>query len=539
MELVQAITSTITSTFGGHALIWLAILLTIWVAIYRLWFHPLAKYPGPFFAKISGLYILIAAIQCRDTYTRYGLHQKYGKVVRVGPNELCYADINSIKDIYGQSAEPCLKTSFYNGFTLTGAHSVFSTTKRYDHARMRRLLSNGFSERGVLRFQGEIITVIEQFLSILHERSKARSSGETPPVELHDLSHNLFRDIISLLGFGKSFEILASGKQSQGADDIDTYFSICPLFGNFPLGRYLPFGIFKEAYQAQSRIVDFSQSRIDEYRQRIVDDEQRQGSPKDQGQHTSTSPQGLLRNMLEAKDEETGSAFTDQELIENTVIFIVAGSDTTATTLLCVIYELCKRPKMQKRLENEIRDAFPDTSVFPDYEVVTKLVSCSNHSRGSRRVAKHLLQSQTYLNAVVQETLRLRGPIPTTAPRDSPGKIIGDGFIPAGVTVSNLPYSTHRDPGVFADPLTFEPDRWEEPTPEMKLMHRPFSSGPRNCVGLHLARVQLYLTIAALYQRFDVTLDPSTTDEMMIMRDQGLMSPIGKKLWVRLKPRDR
>ena len=390
MQFINTIVSTIASTLERSSLVWLAVLYTIGVVIYRLWFHPLAKYPGPLFAKISGLYILIAAIQCRDTYTRYGLHRKYGKVVRVGPNELCYADIDSIKDIYGQSAEPCLKTSFYDGFTLTGAHSVFSTTKRYEHARMRRLMSNGFSERGVLRFQDEIITVIEQFLSILHERSKARPGDETPPVELHDLSHDLYRDIISLLGFGKSFEILATGKRNQGAEDIDTYFSICPLFGNFPLGRYLPFGIFKQAYQAQSRIVEFSKARIDDYRRRIAEEEQRKDGSGETGQHMNTTSNGLLRNMLEAKDEETGSAFTDEELIENTVIFIVAGSDTTATTLLYVIYELCKRPKMQKRLEDEIRGAFPDTSVFPDYEIVTKLVSCSTRCCKSRGRAKYL-----------------------------------------------------------------------------------------------------------------------------------------------------
>lgn len=54
---------------------------------------------------------------------------------------------------------------------------------------------------------------------------------------------------------------------------------------------------------------------------------------------------------------------------------------------------------------------------------------------------------------------------------------------------------------------------------------------------MHLARVQLFLTVAALYQRFDVVLDPSTTDDMMVLRDQGIMTPIGKKLWVRVKPR--
>lgn len=71
----------------------------------------------------------------------------------------------------------------------------------------------------------------------------------------------------------------------------------------------------------------------------------------------------------------------------------------------------------------------------------------------------------------------------------------------------------------------------------MKIMNRPFSSGPRNCVGMHLARVQLFLTVAALYQRFELVVDSSTTEDMMVLRDQGIMTPVGRKLWVRVKPR--
>ena len=118
------------------------------------------------------------------------------------------------------------------------------------------------------------------------------------------------------------------------------------------------------------------------------------------------------------------------------------------------------------------------------------------------------------------------------APRISPGKIIGGAYVPAGVVVSNLAYSTQRDATVFPDPYDFVPERWTAPTPDMKLMYRPFSSGPRNCIGMHLARVQLLLSICALYQRFDLRLDPCMTDDMMALRDQGVMTPIGKKLWV-------
>ncbi|KAK5213085.1 hypothetical protein LTR72_012368, partial [Exophiala xenobiotica] len=142
-----------------------------------------------------------------------------------------------------------------------------------------------------------------------------------------------------------------------------------------------------------------------------------------------------------------------------------------------------------------------------------------------------------YLNGVLQEVLRLRGPIPTVAPRISPGKVISGQYIPAGVVVSNLAYTTHRDPAVFPDPEEFLPDRWEAPSQEMKLMYMPFSTGPRNCIGMHLARMQLLLVVCAMYQRLQVKVHSRITEEMMVMRDQGVMTPIGKQLWVSMTPR--
>ena len=120
----------------------------------------------------------------------------------------------------------------------------------------------------------------------------------------------------------------------------------------------------------------------------------------------------------------------------------------------------------------------------------------------------------------------------------SPGKGIGGDFIPRGTVVYSQSYSSGRDPEIFPDPLEFNPDRWQNATPAMKVMHRPFLSGPNLCLGMQLARVQLLLAVCSLYQRFDIRVDRSrTTDEMMVMRDMGVMSPSGKKLWIVAEPR--
>ena len=358
---IEGVLGSLSWRFQHILLLLVALLLsrTVWVVIYRLYFHPLAKYPGPLIAKLTDIYMVLRSAQCQSTYTRHELHSKYGKIVRVGPNELSFCDKASIKDIYGQSGEPCPKAPFfYDGFTLTGTASVFSATDRNVHARMRRLLSHGFSERGVLQFQSEIATIIEQFLAVL----QCCPSNES--INIHDLVHNLYLDITSQLSFAQSFHINRDGKLHQGAQDIDTYFSIAPLYGVFPIAKYLPFGIFGAAKKSRPRIVRSVQSTIDDFRTRLRSD---------------TAQSGLLRLMVEATDDvetESGTkaSFSDAELIENAVLFIVAGSATTASTLLYLIYEVGKRPALQESLEKEIRAAFPDLNVFPDFETARQLV---------------------------------------------------------------------------------------------------------------------------------------------------------------------
>lgn len=349
---------TWTSSATVVLLFLLGVIYMVSMVTYRLYFHPLWKYPGPLLARVSGLYMLTATLRCHDTYTRDELHRKYGSVVRTGPNELSFVDGRSIKDIYGQSSEPCLKSpSFYGGFTLTGSHSVFSTTDRHIHARMRRLLSHSLSKRGVLNLEDVIQMTIETYLSKI-------AATEGSPIDLHDITHDLFLDTTSQLSFGKSFEILRGGDR-HGARDIDSFFNICPVFGSFPAARYLPFGPFRAAREAQPRIVRYVKDCI------RAADLQLEGG---------TTQYSLMGAMIAVQEKSQGT-FTETELIENAVIFIIAGSGTTASTFLYTIYEVGRRPQIYRKLIHELRSALPDHAPVT-YESVAKLVSTLPASTG-------------------------------------------------------------------------------------------------------------------------------------------------------------
>jgi cytochrome P450 len=107
-------------------------------------------------------------------------------------------------------------------------------------------------------------------------------------------------------------------------------------------------------------------------------------------------------------------------------------------------------------------------------------------------------------------------------------------WIPKGTIVETCTYTTARDPTVFRDPLIFDPSRWEMPTPEMKKMSRPFSYGPRSCIGQHLAEMALALTVARLYQLYDVIPSPEMTPEYMQQEDRGVLEPKNPHFYVTL-----
>jgi len=88
-------------------------------------------------------------------------------------------------------------------------------------------------------------------------------------------------------------------------------------------------------------------------------------------------------------------------------------------------------------------------------------------------------------------------------------------MFPKALPCRSVHISTARDPPVFPDPEAFVPERWLQATPQMRGMSRPFSTGSRNSVvGRHLAEVNLALTLSRLFQLYDLTVDPTTTEDM-------------------------
>ncbi|KAL7277158.1 hypothetical protein ACG7TL_009004 [Trametes sanguinea] len=204
----------------------------------------------------------------------------------------------------------------------------------------------------------------------------------------------------------------------------------------------------------------------------------------------------------------------NNQLMDDGILAIVAGSDTTSSALTSLIHCLLSHPGTMKRLQTEIDEYYPaGENVFD-----------TTHYR-----AMH------YLTAVINETLRLYPPVPTgtqrRVPHRSQGVMLGSYFVAPGTAMFLHPYSLQRDPrNFFPFPEEFWPERWlvaaghstfadalaRSPDANANVettsfRHNesaflPFSHGPANCVGKQLAMQEMRMVVCALIQKFELRL---------------------------------
>jgi cytochrome P450 len=169
----------------------------------------------------------------------------------------------------------------------------------------------------------------------------------------------------------------------------------------------------------------------------------------------------------------------------------VAGSETTASLLSGLLMWLLRTPHAYHRLTSEIRFKFSEAASMTFLE----------------------LQELPYMNACIEEALRIFPPVPTGLTRTVPvgGDAVAGEYIAGGTTVSVYSWAATHSPHNFARPDTFVPERWlndpaeSEPyKADKKDASQAFSLGPRGCIGKHLSYLELRLILANLLWHFDI-----------------------------------
>lgn len=297
--------------------------------------------------------------------------------------------------------------------------------------------------------------VLDRWAVLDRDSTVFDAAQEMNRLTLEIVGRSLFRD-----GFDRSRDDI-----SRWTKVIDHYSSKPPL----PVVRsaWFPSRLNRRFYAALRQMHAFVQQMIDDRRAGAVGDD-------------------LLSRLC-----ETG--LTDAEIRDEAVGMIIGGHETSSAALTWAWYELSRHPDVERRLHAEVDSVLGDDPI--GVEDVERL---------------------TYTRMVIDETLRLHPPFWFENRNVAKEVELGGQTLPAGSTVAFSRYSLHRHPAFWRQPERFDPERFEPGAEENKRSthaYVPFGGGPRVCIGVHFALLELVVLLATLARRFRVVVDASDRHE--------------------------
>jgi len=215
--------------------------------------------------------------------------------------------------------------------------------------------------------------------------------------------------------------------------------------------------------------------KIDNVVYRIISERRRSGEDK-----------GDLLSMLLAARDEDGSQMNDRQLRDEVMTLFLAGHETTALTLAWTWYLLGTNPAAEQRFHAELDEVL----------------------RGRAPTAADLPRLK-FTEQIAKECMRLYPPAYGLGREAISDCEIGGYRVPAGTQVFMFQWATQRDPRFYEEPDAFRPERWTEDFIKQlpKYAYFPFGGGPRACIGASFAMMEIILCLAAIGQRFRLTID--------------------------------
>lgn len=487
------------------SLLALGVFLITWLALHRyilqpLFLSPLSKIPSAHCSSpFSPLWILLIRYRLKENRTVHALHQKYGPILRLGPNEISINTIdNGVKTIYGGGFE---KGDWYSIFDNYGVTCTFSALPSKSHSATKRMVSHTYSALSL--FSSKALAaqsyhlIYRRLLPHLHD---AATRGPEKYLDVLSLFYASSMDAITAYQFGlrNSSNMIQDEKfRKHFLDDLYQPRKVYAYFGQeIPrLKRWLE----KVGIRLVPKWVDAANEEIEGWCQGMCraaifevegkkagfDDERR---VEDEPVVVAALLKGIEKeekkenSVLEERIRRSRELMVCTEMLDH----LAAGHETSGITLTYMAYHLSKDLGLQKELRKELRTLdLPilyrgETIGLPDRLPDPKQIDCL-----------------PLLHAIMMETLRLNAAIPGSTPRVTPYPSCNlAGYqIPDGVRVSSSAWCLHRNAEVFPNPERWDHTRWlldesgekSQARREMDKWYWAFSSGGRMCLGNNFA----------------------------------------------------
>ncbi|XP_057604859.1 cytochrome P450 3A12-like isoform X2 [Hippopotamus amphibius kiboko] len=370
--------------------------------------------------------------------------------------------------------------------------------------RIRTLLSPTFTS-GKLK---EMFPILGQYGDVL-VRNLKKEAEKGKPINMKDIFGAYSMDVITSTSFGVNVDSLNNPQDpfveyGRKISTID-FFNLLTL-------SFVLFPFLGPVFEALN-ISLFPKSSVNFFTKSVK--RMKESRLKDKQMHRVDFLQ-LMINSQNSKEVDTHNALSDLELVAQGIIFIFAGYETTSSSLSFLIYELATHPDVQQKLQEEIDATFPNKAP-PTYDGLAQM---------------------DYLDMVLNESLRLFpiiGRLERVCKRDVD---IHGVFIPKGTVMMVPVFAIHRDPELWPEPEEFRPERFSKKNKDSinPYTYLPFGTGPRNCIGMRFAIMNMKLALVKVLQNF--SFKPCKETQIPLkLNTQRLLKP-EKPIVLTVVPRD-
>jgi cytochrome P450 len=442
------------------------------------------------------------------------LNEKHGNsfLFSFGPlTRIVIIEPDLLADVLSRTnAQNYTKPAMFNALfiPIIGRHNLL-VAQGEEHERARQMITPAFHHLNlksmVSIISGQTAKAIDELLL------KNNFNQQKQAVDLQVEFNALTLAIIASSAFGSGFETVSNAKDVIGRIFIEildavAYRSLI-MVNQIPLLSKLPFW--------KKDVVDNGARTVGKLVDQIIADRR-------QGRSSSLCNGADLLDLLLSAVDDQGQSFSDQEIKEEALTFVAAGSETTGNLMVWMLYVLMTNEKVLQACREEVDRVLPN-GIEPTNDYLSELVVCE---------------------AIINETLRLYPPAAIFTRYCVRENTIGNKHqlrIPKGTTIVILNYLLHRRGDLWPRPLEFDYTRWmRDPKTGLKpklphpFAYLPFAAGPRNCIGQNFALLEAKIMLAMFVQRCNFEMVPG----QKIVHDFKITLRTKYGLWANISKRE-
>ncbi|KAL3463238.1 cytochrome P450 [Aspergillus heterothallicus] len=506
-----------------------ALVFVLWAAgeaLRRLYFHPLAHIPGPRLAALTWWYEFYfdAILPGQYVFKIRELHKQYGPVIRVTPDEIHINDVGFLDTVYAPSMVRRDKYA-YQLRSLRVPGGVGTTADYNLHKVRRESLTPFFSKKNILYLEGVITNKVDQLKRLIETHAATNT-----PINLSDAFFAFSNDVVTNFLFAHQTDIL-----SDEAKAASLRHNSKELMMGINLNKHFPFvpDFLESLPMSMSRpimppgLIDML-ALFDRVRNELITIMRGKESGASTPKHVGPTGKASVYDSVLDNPNLPAAEKTLLRLEQEGALLALAGTESPAQTLNIIFYHLLASPKILDKVRDELRTV-PASASWTQLEKLPYLSAVIEEGNRlsfgvTARTARIAHEPLAYT-----PSSHIQSPSSSYPQRTKTKSLT----IPPGTPISITTLAAHTAESVFPDPYVFNPDRWlGDEGKERRKFQMAFSKGGRRCLGIELARAELYLVIAALMRGgggggggVDMELFETDADDVAFLHDYHVAMP--------------